>query len=425
MKLSLKIHIFALSMMAVIMPAKGQNEQTTTLLPSGKLTLRYPVMKEDRLNFNLYLYKRKFTKALKIGTVAGAGYLAGSIIDDQPSAVDQPRPSRNIPLKVSLFSSLAAFNFFPAKKPSSLMIQVDEYSANHELIKSKYLPVSRHKGNFLYSFVNQASQDGYVTVSMTNTGRKELNLSYSGTHTTARVNTDPPIDGDTGSSDDIYDYHGGTFDAATVTDHATNQVYYFYSYRGTMLSKQWQAQSEYLSGGSDGSGDGGGSGGGDATGEPSAEAKGMNRQFNELGANGCEVRYVLYHLTDVPQMGVLLLANRKSAEDYMNSHGMGIANENGASMPNALKHGIITALNYCSFGEQHASTLAEIHEMCNGINQNLLMPEPELKMDRANNKAGLEIAKSVGCGNRDNLLNELHKGYTNGQFVDINGNKTH
>lgn len=189
------------------------------------------------------------------------------------------------------------------------------------------------------------------------------------------------------------------------------------------MSKQWQAQSEYLSGG-----DGGGSGsGGGSSGpsEPSAEAKALNRQFNELSANGCEVRYVLSHLIDVPHMGASLLLNRKAAEDYMDEHNMSIANSNGASMPNALKHGIITALNYCSFGEQHASTLAEIHEMCNGINQNQLMPAAELAMDRANNQVGLNIAKSVGCGNRTNLLNALHNGYTNGQFKDINGNNTH
>lgn len=423
MKLSLKFHIFVLFMLAVL-PVRAQQSQTTTLLPNGKLALRYPVMKEDKLNFNLSVGKSRFSKMLKIGTIAGTGYSVGSIVDHQNPALDQARPKRNIPLKISLFSSLAALDLFSSKKPSGLMVQVDEYSANHELIKSKYLPVANRKGNFRYNFVSQASQDGYITVSMANTGRKKLKLNYNDTHTTARVTTDPPIDGDTGASDDLYDVHGGTFDAASVTSHATNQVYYFYSYRGTSLSKQWQVQSEYLSGGGDGGGDGHGSGGGDgSSGEPSAEAKALNRQINELGANGCELRYMLAHLPEYPLMAASLLANRNTAEDYMDLHNMEEANANGASTENALKHGIMIALNYCSFGEQHASELGELHEECNGVNQN--GTGGEQAMDRANNLTGLTIAKSQGCGNISLLMHTLHVAYQNGAFDDINGNPTH
>lgn len=167
MKLPLKIYIFALVLIAIIIPAKGQNEETITLLPNGKVTLRYPVMKEGKINFDLRVHKGKLTKAFQIGTATGAGYVAGTIALPKPS-FEQARPQRNIPLKVSLFSSLVAFNLFSAKRPSGLIIRVDEYSTNHELIKSRYLPVTKRKSNFSYNFISQPSQNGYIDVSISN-----------------------------------------------------------------------------------------------------------------------------------------------------------------------------------------------------------------------------------------------------------------
>lgn len=73
----------------------------------------------------------------------------------------------------------------------------------------------------------------------------------------------------------------------------------------------------------------------------------------------------------------------------MNEHNMEEANTNGISSENALKYGIMIALNYCSLGEQHAESLADLHDVCSNMNQNQTFEE--LVMDRKNNKIGLDI----------------------------------
>lgn len=437
MKLSLKTYIFAVGMMAVILPAKGQVDQTATLKPKGKLTLRYPVMRGDSFYLQLLVNQKSISKKAIITNVIGAAAVGGSAIDLKNHNIDRKISANNSFVKVSAISSLTALNLLNSKSRPNMLVHVSEHGLDQQHIKSTYLEKGKNRRTSEFKFSDQIERDGYVTLTLSNFGNKALKIDpvvWTNPNPSdikkrmkirmpqdgpVIVNSESPIDGDNNGGG-ISTYDGGTFGAVTITAQSTGETYNLYSPYASIPTSDWNI------GQGNAGVDGGGSSPGTSTPAPASstppELKEFRRQINELGANKCEVRYVIAYSGDVPNMPFSLVANKRTAEDYMEAHNMEEANDDGISTENALKHGIMIALNYCSLGEQHAETLADLHEVCSNMNQNQTFAE--LTMDRRNNKIGLDIAKSQGCNDINALLYTLHTAYINGSFKDINGNPT-
>lgn len=436
MKLSLKIHIFFMAMMAVILPAKGQVDQTATLKPKGKLTLRYPVMRGDSFHLQLSVNHKSISKTAIATNVIGAATVGGSAIDIDNHNIDRKTSANNSLIKVSAISSLTALNLLNSKSRSKVLVNVSEHGLDQQHIKSTYLERQKNRKASEFKFSDHIERDGYVTLTLSNFGNKALKIDpivWTSPNSSdiknmkirmpqdgqVIVNSESPIDGDNNGGG-ISTYDGGTFGAVTITAQSTGETYNFYSPYASIPTSNWNI------GQGNAGVDGGGSSPGTSTPAPASstppELKQLRTEFNKLQANKCEVRYVIAYSGDVPTMSLSLVANKDAAENYMNEHNMEEANANGISSENALKHGIMIALNYCSLGEQHAASLADLHEVCSNMNQNQTFEE--LVMDRRNNKIGLDIAKSQGCNDIDELLYTLHTAYVNGAFKDINGNST-
>ena len=121
-------------------------------------------------------------------------------------------------------------------------------------------------------------------------------------------------------------------------------------------------------------------------------------------------------------MGPILVVNKTYTVAQCNLNGFAEANNNGESPENSYKHALFIALNYCSFGEQHATALGQMHEICNGPNQNNTIPEK--MMDEYNNARGIDIAKLVGCSSMSDLSNACIIAYNTGVLHDVNGQPT-
>lgn len=303
-------------------------------------------------------------------------------------------------------------------------------------MKSSYLREEKGKAGFRFNFSDHAMERGYLTVTMGNTGNKIVQVncislkkpvtplfSDSTSWTNERVAfTDPPIDGGDNGGGGTWDppVDGGSFAVVTITAPSTNASYYFYSPRGTVLNKSWDVGAGVAPSG--GTGGPGTPGSGTPTGAAPPEVKKVRRELNSLGANKCEANYIIDHLLDVPLMAADLFANRLAVEQNLAANNMSAGNMNGEAPENAYKHALITAINYCDIGEQHTDAIANLHEVCDGVNQNPTVAQKT--MDVFNNSKGMAIAKATGCSNRNALSAAVLAAYNNGTLHKINGQPT-
>ncbi|UTM21740.1 hypothetical protein [Dyadobacter chenhuakuii] len=383
------------------------------LQPMQKRIFRQEINSYSEIDVQFQIQKTKKKKPLVPTLMATGLILSNGYQNPQNETLVDKRRINTITL-----SFLTGVGILASHRREAEIV-VKQYATDGKLISR--LKVLKNK-NSEYRVIKVSEEPGFLVISLINRTKKPLTiigLGKSDSDSTMRtMMTDPSIDGDDNGGGQPYD--GGTFAAVTISG-SSGSSHYIYSNRGSVPNDSWRAGSPSGPGGGSGH-PGSGGDGGESSGAPSPEAKKLTREFNEFGANKCEARYIGDHLVDVPLMAPTLIFNKRRAEQYMTDHNMEEANTDGASSENALKHGIMIALNYCSFGEQHAETLGNIHEMCGGINQN--PTSGQLQMDRKNNQVGLFIAKSQGCNDTSLLLLTLHTAYQNGSFRDITGNPT-
>ncbi|NIJ51665.1 DUF6973 domain-containing protein [Dyadobacter arcticus] len=412
--------IFLMGIPSCLFAQQVAENQSNALLINAlsQDSVRYEVRRNEVLAIKLAIRQkpsnRKWLKALPLAGVP-------SLIPNKTSGLgEQGKNKRNPNVNLGVLGSISALNVF-GRKSARAFIEIKHYASDGTLLRVERPSASGKRGN--YKITKPIDQDGYLIVAIRNLEKNNITITSSITNTGPH----PPKGGIPGEG-------GGEpgpepeSDAPIAWENYLDGVTIVGT--GTFAENNFMATYEAAFGPSEtwiavgtGTGDGSGSGGGEGGYEPpSAEAKQMARELKKIDANMCEARYVLYHITDVPQMGPILSYTKYKAEEYMDELNMSVANNVGYSKENAFKHAYVSAINYCALGAQHSKAISDLHETCDGVNMNPTVAERT--MDMYNNNEGFKIAAAVGCSpDFHEIKSALNTAYHNGTLHDINGNK--
>ncbi|MCF0055406.1 hypothetical protein [Dyadobacter sp. CY356] len=417
----MKTHILFLAFLFLTLHVLAQNENIE-LDPIYRVAAHDNSIKRIEIRKGEDISIDFSVNSILIKKSSGLLFLSSAPLIGQSVKTENTMLRKYTPINFSITAGLAYLNLFGNKKRRKPGINIKQFNSKGDLLNSEWLK-GRNKGNSLeFIFDKNILQDGYLEIAINNPAKKaivvrsEINSKFSGKgivivgdslpHTNSEIPNEP-ID-------------GGTFGEVVIIGTTENGDFSFEADYEASLgpSGTWTVD---VAPGSSGDGAPGGE---PAGADPGPEEKAIVRELNKIQANKCEARYIIEHAISDPFIGPSLYINKQTVEDYLDDHNLGAGNTDGGSVENAFKHAFFAALNYCSLGSQNAQAMADLHEICDGVNMNPGESNEQWFMDDYNNTEGFEIAHSVGCNEAD-ILAAVWDEYEHGGLHDINGNGTY